>query len=238
MDAVYVVKPEDDNEELRFSLRSLAKNMPYIDRVFIAGYCPSWVTNVEAISLTPLVDKLDNQFQSLRAACADDRISDEFVLMNDDHFAVAELEFLPAWHLGSLKLLIKLLAKRGHDDSNLWFYGLKRTLKQMREWGHRNPDAYEAHIPLAFNRQKLAYAMDRVTHRPFLAGCVYDEAGARPGELGENVKVAELGSRELLACMTSGLPFMSTEDEAFAVGTVGTFLRTLFPDPCIYEEAT
>lgn len=237
MDVVYLVKPGDDNDELRFSLRSLAKNMPYVDRVFVVGSCPSWVRNVETIDLPPLDDKFDNQFQSLRAACADDRISEDFVLLNDDHFAIVEMDHLPAWHLGPLSLLIRRLAKRGQTDTDAWFYGLKQTRKQMRAWGHPNPNAYEAHIPLAFNRCVLADRMDTVTHKPFLWGAAYDAAGGPPGDLGENVKVGELGSRELLECMTSGLPFLSTEDEAFTFGKVGVFIRTIFPDPCIYEEA-
>jgi hypothetical protein len=238
LDAVYLVKPGDDNEELRFSLRSLAKNMPYVDRVFVAGYTPSWVRNVESIALEPLDDKFDNQFQSLRAACADERISDDFVLMNDDQFALVEMDFLPAWHLGGLRLLIRRLAKRGQTaKGDRWFYGLQQTAKQMRAWGHPNPNAYEAHMPLLFNRHTLAARMDTVTHRPFLWGAAYDAVGTTRGVLGDNVKVGELGARELLACMTSGLPFISTEDEAFAFGKVGEFIRTVFPDPCIYEEA-
>lgn len=238
MDVVYLVKPGDENEELRFSLRSLAKNMPYVDRVFIAGYCPAWVRNVESINLEPLEDKFDNQAQSLRAACADGRISDDFVLMNDDHFALVEMESLPAWHLGPLRLLIQRLKRRGQTDSDMWFYGLKQTLKQMREWGHPNPNAYEAHIPLQFNRARLGDLLDQATHKPFLWGSAYDAAGSPDGALGDNVKVGELGSKELLECMTGGLPFLSTEDEAFTFGKVGLFVRTIFPDPCIYEEAT
>lgn len=237
MDAVYINKPGGENEELRYSLRSLAANMPYVDRVWIVGSCPGWVRGVEKIELEPLEDKFANQAQSLAVACADDRVSDEFVLMNDDHFAIVRMDFLPAWHLGSLSLLIKRLAKRGQTDSDLWFYGLKQTLRQMREWGYVNPNAYEAHIPLRFNRQRLGDVLARVEHRPFLWGAAYDACGGPAGNLGDNVKVGELGTRELLECMSSGLPFVSTEDEAFAFGKVGLFLRTIFPDPCIYEEA-
>lgn len=238
MDAVYLVKPGDWNEELRFSLRSLQQNMPYIGRVFIAGYCPTWVRGVETIDLEPLDDKFENQFQSLRAACADGRVSDEFVLMNDDHFAVVRLDSLPAFHLGPLGLLIKRLAKRGQTDSDMWFYGLKQTAAQMREWGYLNPNAYECHIPLLFNRQRLADHMDKATLRPFLWGAAYDAAGTLPGVLGDNVKCAGLGARELVANMECGLPFLSTEDESFRFGKPGLFIRTIFPNPCQYEEAS
>ena len=40
MDIVYVVRPGDENEALRYSLRSLA-NIPH-RTVWIAGYRPKW----------------------------------------------------------------------------------------------------------------------------------------------------------------------------------------------------
>ncbi|MFF3129757.1 hypothetical protein ACFVRD_48125 [Streptomyces sp. NPDC057908] len=40
-DIVYVVRPWNQNEQLRYSLRTLA-NLPH-RRVWIAGYCPTWV---------------------------------------------------------------------------------------------------------------------------------------------------------------------------------------------------
>ena len=47
MDAVYYVRPGDRNDELRYSLRSLA-NLPH-DRVWIVGHTPPWVTGIESI---------------------------------------------------------------------------------------------------------------------------------------------------------------------------------------------
>lgn len=240
MDAVYVVGPWAENEQLRYSLRSLAKNMPYVDRVWVVGSCPAWVSDeVGKIILEPTEDKFDNQRQSLRAACADDRISDDFVLMNDDMFALAELSELPVWHLGPLDLLIRRLRKRGETpENNQWVRGLVAMLAQMCEWGFRNPNAYEAHVPLPFNRKRLAHLIDTANHSPFLAGCVYSATQGPMGTLGENVKIGELGSQELLAAMVSGIPFLSTEDDAFEFGNAGTFIRTVFPDPCMYEEVS
>ena len=49
MDIVYLIKvdPENDSEELRYSLRSL-KNIPH-QKVILVGEKPEWVTNVEFI---------------------------------------------------------------------------------------------------------------------------------------------------------------------------------------------
>lgn len=240
MDAVYIVGPWAENEQLRYSLRSLARNMPYVDKVWIVGSAPAWVSGAAGkILLEPLDDKFDNQRQSLRAACADDRISEDFVLMADDMFALVEMDHLPVWHLGPLDLLIKRVTKRGETaENNQWVRGLVEMLSQMREWGFKNPFAYEGHNPLPFNRKRLAHLIDTATRSPFLAGCVYGATQGPVGQLGDNVKVGELGSRELLSAMVSGLPFLSSEDDAFEFGNVGTFIRTIFPDPCIYEEAS
>jgi hypothetical protein len=240
MDAVYIVGPWAVNEQLRYSLRSLAKNMPYVDKVWIVGSCPAWVSDeVGKILLEPAEDKFDNQRQSLRAACADDRISEDFILMNDDMFALVELPELPVWHLGPLNLLIKRVRERGETpENNQWVRGMVAMLDQMRDWGYRNPKAYEAHVPLPFNRKRLAHLIDTTTRSPFLAGCVYGATQGPTGALGDNVKIGELGSHELLTAMVSGIPFLSTEDDAFEFGNVGLFLRTIFPDPCIYEEAS
>ncbi len=234
MDIVYINKPGDDNEELRYSLRSLV-NLPH-DNVWVAGSCPSWVRNVGKIELEPLADKWANQRQSLRAACSDARITADFILFNDDHFVVSPLERLPVWHLGRLSSLINRLASRGQSDSDEWFLGLKRTLAQMRQWGYKNPDAYEAHIPLAFNRDRLAWMLDNATCAPFLWGAAYSATGFSTGRLGDNVKCVD--TRELLQNIMCGVPFLSTEDDPFTVGPVGEFVRTMFPTPGIYEEAT
>ena len=46
MDFVYIVKEDEKNEDLKYSLRSIAKFYPE-NKVWIVGYKPSWVKNVE-----------------------------------------------------------------------------------------------------------------------------------------------------------------------------------------------
>jgi hypothetical protein len=234
VDIVYINKPGEDNEELRYSLRSLA-NLPH-GKVWVAGYCPSWVRNVGKIELEPHPDKWANQRQTARAVCADARVSEDFILFNDDHFVVAPLDRLPVWHLGRLSTLINRLAARGQTDTDEWFVGLKQTRLQMREWGYKNPDAYEAHIPLVFNRARLAWMLDNATRQPFLWGAAYSATGNATGRPGENVKC--LNAHELLQNMVRGLPMLSTEDAYFTDGPVGDFIRNMFPNPGPYEEAS
>ena len=50
MDVLYVVGTVSPNRhnELRYSLRSVARNFPH-DRVIVAGHCPSWLTGASCV---------------------------------------------------------------------------------------------------------------------------------------------------------------------------------------------
>lgn len=236
-DLVYVVRPGDDNDELRYSLRSVV-NLSH-RKVWIVGHCPGWVRNVERIELEPLEDKFDNQRQSLLAACDDDRITSDFVLMNDDMFVMHPVDRVVPYHLGPLSDYVAEMQSRGWGESNTWFAGVMATLEQLRDWGTLEPRCYEAHVPLPFNRARLGGTIRRATRRPFLWGAGYSAIMGDSASLrGDNVKVADGGAQGLLARLVHGLPYLSTEDAAFTDGAVGEHIRNTFPDPGPYEEAS
>ena len=58
MDILYVVGRGStwNNNELKYSLRSIAKNGINVDRVFIVGYIPDFINREEVICL-PFEDK-------------------------------------------------------------------------------------------------------------------------------------------------------------------------------------
>ena len=61
MDLVYIVKNSEVNEDLRYSLRSVAKFVPH-DKIWIVGYKPSWVQNVEYL---PVPQNLGSKWKNL-----------------------------------------------------------------------------------------------------------------------------------------------------------------------------
>lgn len=237
MDLVYIVRPGDDNEELRYSLRSVV-NLPH-DNVWIVGHCPEWVRNTGRLELEPHPVKWDNINQSLAAACADERISDWFVLMADDMFITEPLAGVPVVHVGLLPAVIAEQAADGETrEKNSYFGGLVETYVQLVEWGLDAPLCYEAHTPLPFNRRELGSLLERATRYPILWGCLYAATSGPVGELGDNSKISDLGPGGLLHRMIRGGPCLSTEDDSFELGVVGDYIRNLFPDPGPYEEAS
>lgn len=99
-DVVYINRPGDENEELRYSLRSL-KNLPH-DRVFIVGYSPVWVRGCESIAVDPQRSKHASAESNLIAACSSLEVSDPFYVFNDDFYVMQEMETIPVLHEGPL----------------------------------------------------------------------------------------------------------------------------------------
>lgn len=224
-DLLYVIGPgSSGHEELRHSLRSVAKNLPH-RKVWIVGSVPDWTRNVEEINLEPHPEKFPNQRQSLTVAVDQQDLSDNFILMNDDMFVIEPVSDLPCFHLGPSSAHLEFLDSVGKDND--WVDAVRATA----EW-FGDPNCYECHIPLLFSRERLravlrAYPKDR----PFAAGEVYEAARAgSEGVLGHCVKVTRQPLAEKL-----GTPFLSSDDRSFAKGEVGRYVRSLFPEKCRYE---
>ena len=235
-DVVYVVRPGDDNEELRYSLRSVAAHAPHRN-VWIVGSVPSWVTGVKTIPLVPVGEKFANQRQSLHAIAAHPGISDPFVLFNDDMFVVEPITEWRTWNLDTIEDHWGGPIGNVDKTSNEWLHAVWCTYKWMGEQGHPNPLYYENHTPMLYDKAKLADVLTRYPHdRPFVINGTYAITGAGgKGEWGANAKVNVDGD-VAMAYEALGMPYLSTDDPWFATAPVGVFVRELFPDPCVYER--
>lgn len=58
-DVVYIVKEDPDNEELRYSIRSVEENFP-VRYIWIFGYCPKWLSNIIYVPVKQDGDKWSN----------------------------------------------------------------------------------------------------------------------------------------------------------------------------------
>lgn len=102
MDILYLVGPQSTNnyQDLRYSLRSIAKNGMNIDRVFVCGCCPDFLSD-EVIKLEYLPDqslpKNKKIFSQLLYAVYHTDIGvnhkGEFLLSMDDHIYVRKVDF-------------------------------------------------------------------------------------------------------------------------------------------------
>jgi hypothetical protein len=230
-DVLYINRPGDDNEELRYSLRSVAANVPH-RKVWVAGHCPWWVKNVEVIELPPCEDKFDNQTQSLQAALDHPGLAEEFYYFNDDMFVVERFEgLLPPHHLGPLDEYVDWLRRIGKRETSEWFQGLLEAQALLESWGVEDPICYEGHSPLRFRKTDMRrFVAARTPH--FLPVQCYAAS-----DLPAGVRQVDAKSGKLGCPIEAGMPYLSSDDDTFESSKIGHLVRDMFPSPCYYEGA-
>lgn len=104
MDIVYLMGEgysKCENNELRYSLRSIEKYGKNVGKVYVVGYCPEWLSD-EVIKVpfkqpySPfknIVEKHLNMISTLLYIVDNTDISNEFLVSMDDHFYIREVDF-------------------------------------------------------------------------------------------------------------------------------------------------
>jgi hypothetical protein len=228
-DIVYVVRPGDMNEELRYSLRSLV-NLPH-ERVWLAGHRPSWVRGVSHIPVTQEGTKYQNSTANLRAACESADVSESFILMNDDFFICQPVAFVPPLHRGPVDSVEAYYASRGRG---LYLRGLRETRDLLATLGYPSPLSYELHVPMPMTKKRVREMLKvgghlPVLHKRTLYGNLFELGGAQIPD----PKVLTRSPR-----FPRDAVYLSTMPDTFANGQVGAHIRATFPHPGPYETGT
>lgn len=137
VDAVFVIGTgsKNKNEELRYALRNLEKNCPFVRNVYISGECPEWVDTSNVIHL-PWPDRFRhakdaNIIDKLLHACEEPGIAEHILFCSDDQFQTKECswdDFQPRW-------LRRYSAKDTwyEDRKRIWHSRLRKTLERDRQ---------------------------------------------------------------------------------------------------------
>jgi len=218
---------EGDNEELRYSIRSVVANVETAGNVWVIGGKPDWYIG-NFINVKPVGNAFENVRNNLRHVLNTPEISNDFVLMNDDFFILRKLNSVSVYHGG---LLIN--RSQRHEElagPNYYATFLRKTDDALRKRGIKQPLNYELHVPMEFNKTKLAETIDL----PYKIRSTYGNIHNVGGEEIQDVKIYShprfVGSSSDLE---NGTPFVSTEDDAFH--KIKNYLEDLFPDPSPYE---
>ena len=92
MDVLYTIgeRSKHDNQELRWSLRSLVKYGKNLGKIIVAGYPPDWLADSVIKVNVPRTKEDLHKFSSILKSiivCAEKKIVDgDFLLSSDDHF--------------------------------------------------------------------------------------------------------------------------------------------------------
>lgn len=225
-DVLYLVRPGDQNDELRWSLRSVDANLPHA-QVHIAGYTPSWVRNVNSIDVPAGPHKYRNTNANLRAGL--DHVSKWFYLFNDDFHCMRYGATPPEAHRGPFTAIVK----HGVGSSD-YINILRRTARHLQHaHGIQEPMCYELHIPMLINRDLMRDILDNTPSAELDAGI-----GKRSlyGNLaGLNNTAVQMADVRPFPEQAWDQPFISTIDRNWPA-QLGDYVRARFPNPGAYED--
>lgn len=234
LDIVYIVKERESNEELRYSLRSIAKNLPHAN-VWIVGYCPKWLVRVNHIRIRQnLGGKHLNSMNNWNAATLDPRITANYIHMNDDFFVMQPVDELEHYHMGNYNKF----AQNYYDNYPDGEYTkvIKRTQDVLEKLGATDAKSYELHVPMIMNKAYYQQAMQaqrefNPTFLPVFPRTLVGSLNYYQGKKIDDVKVYEVDGK-----FDTKALFLSTTDKVFKNGKVGQHIRKVFEDRCKYEK--
>lgn len=231
MDVLYPLKQHDNNNELRCSLRSL-KNIPH-DRVFVCGWKPFWMTD-DVVHIPTDQDNNENKYlkstRNLIKACEDERLSDDFILMNDDMYIMRPITEIPVMHRGPINDVINWYWKR--HSSGPYANGMVATFHRLDRMGCKNIMSYELHVPMVVNKKKFLETLKlSLEMEGFGKRTLYGNINQIGGVQAEDVKYSTR-RRDI----DPELAFISTEEASFMYHPIGNYIREKFNKRCKYER--
>lgn len=160
LDMVIPVRAGDFNPELRYSLRTLQANYPEHGEIWIVGYQPRWLVNVNFIPGNGYHGNR-NVYTNVLAAAQHPDTPDDFIITNDDIFFTQPVAEIPVHHHG---LLTKQVAPIRRKPRNWWHRSLLLTLDTLQNAGYSDPISYELHCPLPVRKAAMAAVLARFAH--------------------------------------------------------------------------
>ena len=229
-DIVYVIKDSKQNEEFRYSLRSLDKNGQNYGKVITIGGQVDGITTDVNIFLKQIGKwKYDRVNMTFKEICLNPLISDNFILMNDDFFIMKPLDMskLKTYYRCSLEEYLEILVR---DRASTEYSGRLARAAMALELLELDTKCYELHIPMLFNKHKLLEVFGAFTG---FTGTrtLYGNYHKIKATKSDDCKVFTKGDN-----VPKDSQFLSTTDATFRLGQVGQYIRDSFPDKSRFEH--
>lgn len=223
-DIVYLLKNNYDSEELRYSIRSVIQNFPYKRIVFVGGKPDGIKPDIYIHDEQKGSTKAERSTHSLKKALADNRLTEDIWLFNDDFFIMDRVTEDINYFSGTLdKRILDIRRARGFST---YCRGLEVMRGQLFNLG-KDTLSFALHLPMLVNRAQALMLFDKFPDlkmfRSFYGN--YFEIDCRRMA---DVKVLDLDT-------VPDTAYISTSDESFKDGKVGEFLRAYFNKPSQYE---
>ena len=239
MDVVYILGSGSKwgNNELRYSLRSLERHFKH-GKVFIVGERPDWLQNIIHIKVEDSFanvhgGKYKNVMRKTIAACQDERVSESFVLMNDDFFFLQDTETIPPYTLGTLQ---EQIDKYRSNNRNQYGNALLRTKRLLETYGIKDAPSYAVHYPIVYDKQKFLQMTEEINwlEKPCSWRTLYGNLFSIGSVERKDPKANN--EEDLEEFFNIELDFISISDGVAQLPVFQKWLQERFPEPSMYEH--
>lgn len=228
-----------DDNELRYSLRSLSRFLPELRNVWVIGKDIPWLRNVHHVPFPdPYASNKDaNMIAKVLRACIEPGLSETFVRFSDDQYLLQPTSCEDLGPFSRPDIL------RTEDfPATAWGRRIVRTGRELASRGLPTLN-YESHVPVLYSKQRFAqtmlaydyghgdgYAINSLYFNSVEATQPVDLRAARV-----RVTVFKPGrSHRQLQAFIGARRFLNHNDPGLDTG-LRTFLGQLFPEPSPYE---
>lgn len=235
MDVVYTLGTgsEWDNNEIRYSLRSIEKHLKGYGKIFIVGECPEWLTNVIHIPFNESGHASKNILDKLMLACNDERVSEDFMFFNDDFFLIANtnIKNYPFYFQNHLPR-----EKKSSDD----YYNeyTHNTYLELKKRGLPTFN-FDVHHPIIYNKKKFIEILSQYDFsKKLIIKSIYCNHQFIQGKFIGDVKIKGPIKAHQISAVLKNRHIFSTSNECLTdpKSDLPNYLFNQFPNSSIYER--
>jgi hypothetical protein len=234
LDIVYILRNSGTrwmNNEVKYSIRSVEKNFSF-NNIWIIGNLPPFFNDKKIGNIKsddPYSNKLKNALHKISLACKDERVSDNFILMNDDFFLLKKIDEIKFFNKGKLEA-----SKKNHSTKGGYYYrAICNTLEALKDMGINNPIDYEVHYPIMINKRKFLETMDTISDSDgILFRSIYCNLNKIDSKYRRDVKIFDI--KQLAKYKRNDI--ISTDDRVVTTDKFQKWIKEIFKEKTIYEK--
>jgi hypothetical protein len=223
-----------NNNELRYSLRSIERYGLNIGNVYVVGLkLPEWLNGVKFIKRNiPVMNYHAKIADAYNEVCKLPELSNDFIIMNDDFFLIKEVDFVKFGNYERDFSLKDHLKKFPHD----YFYGnqIRNTVANLTTFRH-----FDNHYPMKLNKEKYLRLFERykdkiIQLKTILIRSLYGNYYNIKAERMPDLKINKPLKINDIKALTKDRYFFSIGDLALN-NEMKNYLQELYPNKSKYE---
>lgn len=220
-----------DDNELRYSLRSVEKHLKNYANIYIVGHYPDWLKNARHIPAEDLWDPSRNIMEKILKACRTAELSERFLFMNDDFFFTQPVDAptYPNYYNSTIEAAASLCVGNWYREY------LTNTYRFLKVAGSGTKN-FDIHTPIVYDKEKFIDTFSFMEFHKMTIKSIYANFNISDTQ----IEIADTKLRghptknEIDRMIISGHIF-STSDWSLQSGHVKDRLNEMFPNPSKYE---